>query len=297
MVETGIDANIGQEGLGASSAPQDEHLRFPDTADLHSDVDGEPDVAKPDQKGDGDAVKPEEEAKGDKEPVEDKTGKKGQEGRFDKDPDWQRIMKARDEAIERAARAEAVLERIEKSAKEDKSTEEAPSYKDITQMEADKLREWQEDDPVGYAANLYAQVLSEVRQQIKTEQTQSKQTESITSTFTKFGEKHPDFQKMWDSGEVKKFMDANPGHNAMSAFHELTAEKRIQEAAEKAAKEAKEKVISDLKAKRGAAVLSDSPSISPPGGKDVELTDTKQRGGLTSVLANRLRSLRESRAA
>lgn len=221
----------------------------------------------------------------------------GQETRFDKHPDWQRMKTERNEAREKAIRLEAQLELLKsqgaKPTEDKPAAKEPPTYKDINDMSEDELREWQEDDPKGYAANLLAMVTAKAQEVVDTRTEAEKRAEEerqsmtrIEATFKDYADKNPDFSDMWNSGDIQKFMDDHPGHNAISAHQMMTYEKRIAEAKEQAAKEAEERVINNFKAKRNAGVLSEGPSHR--GGSDgtpAELKNTKAHGGLYSALA------------
>ena len=101
---------------------------------------------------------------------------------------------------------------------------------------------------------------------------------------------------MWDSGEIVRFIEANPGHNPISAYHAMTYETRMQKAIEearaKAIKETEEKVNKNWMAKRQARVLGTGPSGPGADTEDKELKDVKSQGGLYNVLAKRLERLR-----
>ena len=229
--------------------------------------------------------------------------------RFDKHPRFQELIQGRKEDSETIKTLSQQLDTVMKiiggkqpvDGKAPAADDDKPTipYKDITQMSKEQLLEWQEDDPHGYAANLYAQMLHEARGQLKREQKEGaakteREThqESVKKTYTKYAEKNPDFNDMWTSGEIKKFMDANPGHNAISAHRELTLEKVLTAEREKTAKETEARVIKNFQAKRNAHVLDGGGGRTPSPNENPELVDTKQHGGLISALANRLKASR-----
>jgi len=230
-----------------------------------------------------------------------------EEDRFDKHPRFQELIQGRKEDSETIKNLSQQLETVMKiiggktpDAKE-AATEDTPviPYKDITGMTKEQLLEWQEDDPHGYAANLYAQMLHEARGQLKREQKetstrteQETRTESIKKTYLKYAEKNPDFNPMWKSGEIQKFMGENPGHNAISAHRELTLEKVLTAEREKVAKETEARVIKNFQAKKNAQVLDGGGGRTPSPNENPELVDTKQHGGLITALANRLKASR-----
>jgi hypothetical protein len=205
---------------------------------------------------------------------------------------------------EKAARiaAEAKIALLEKSpvSSSDNQSLEIPTgedgeplFKDITTMTAAEVREWQEDDPIGFAKNLEEMTLFRISQKAH----QSQQAEirkatvaEISKTFDEYAKDNPDFNEMWEKGELQAYMTANPGNNAISAHMKLTEQKRIDAAVAKAVKETEERVIKNFQAKRNATVI-DAGTVSRTAGEDgidPALKNTKQFGGLTSVLANKL---------
>ena len=208
---------------------------------------------------------------------------------FHQDPDWQRMIKERDEARIEAASAKAKLEVLApvKTA-ETKVELPAPTYKDITTMSKEELIEWQEDDPHGYAANLYRQFVAEKTM----EDEQKAQQTTVQKTFQTYEEKNADFRQMWDSGKIQEFMNANPGHNAISAHMTMTENTRIEAAVTKATKEAEERITKNFLAKRNAQVISDGGVIKDTSDLPDELKNPQKYGGATSALSARLERMR-----
>jgi hypothetical protein len=231
--------------------------------------------------------------------------------RFDKYPRWQEIMRERDEArrIAEETRLEVQRvreERIRLEAERDFLKAQAElkpeilPYRDTSGMTAEQIAEWMSEDPKGYHDNLIIQArelakreVREILKQSETERKRLSQEESIKKTYDAYEKDNPDFKKMWESGEIIKFLDANPGHNPISAHQVMTAEKRIKEAAEKAAREAEERTNKNWQAKRQATVIGGGPSVTPTD-TDTELQDTKSRGGPIAVLAERLARMRKA---
>jgi hypothetical protein len=213
--------------------------------------------------------------------------------RFDQHPAWQRIIQERDALKSEMAELKTKVETV----KPVHPTPPPPAietlpYKDTSKMTREEIIEWFEDDPVGYQANLLAQAKHEVISSLKQEETQRSRIQTIEKTFNDYADKNPDFNKMWESGEIEKFMQANPGHNAISAHMIMTGDKKIQEATTKAAKEAEDKVIKNFQAKSQARVISEGGGIRAAGAIPVELKDTAKYGGQTSVLARNLEQRR-----
>lgn len=237
-------------------------------------------------------------AEGGKDGDDKGAGEEGKSGNFHDHPDWQRMMKERDDARIEAAAAKARLEEREKFTAKPAGNAEPENlpFKDITKMSKEELLEWFEDDPVGYEANRMAQLKHETRQSLKNEDAVASRTKTIEQTFKTYEEKNPDFKTMWDSGEIEKFMADHPGHNAISAHKELTEEKRMQDAISKAIKETEERVTKNFQAKRSAAVISEGGGSSPLKTVPDELKDTKSHGGLVSAITSRLQRLRQASA-
>jgi hypothetical protein len=228
----------------------------------------------------------------------DDTASSGQDTRYDKDPAWQRILSERD-----AARAEVAALKSGQGKEPAASKPTELPYKDITKMSDEELREWQEDDPKGYALNLFNQVKFESQQSIEQEAAQKSEQAKMVETFTQYASNNPDFDKMWESGQIEAYMKANPGHNAISAHMMLTAgnrnqdiDKKIADAVAKAVAETTEKVTKNFQAKRNATVLNEGPAHRGGGGDETppELKDTKNFGGRNAVMARRLDAMRNS---
>ena len=307
MEENMTTLNTSEEIVESSATANDRPAFDPDSIGLIHDREGDVTELNPSKE----TLKQEDEDAGkgkDKttpEPKKDATSE-GDETRFDKHPRWQEMLREREEAKkaveqERIARAklEGELEALKRQTQVEKPPVKA-DYKDITALTAEEIAEWQATDPKGFAANMYAQVKSEalmkMQEDFRAEREQEKQRISIEKTYKEFEDKHKDFKPMWDSGEIVRFIEANPGHNPISAYHAMTYEARMQKAIEearaKAIKETEEKVNKNWMAKRQARVLGTGPSGPGADTEDKELKDVKSQGGLYNVLAKRLERLR-----
>jgi hypothetical protein len=179
-----------------------------------------------------------------------------------------------------------------------------PNYKNMATMSKNELQDWFDDDMVGFMGNLAAQIQHETMETYRSENAkvqQTQQQEGIKKEFNKnleaFKGDHEDFEPMIKDGSLKKFIDENPWHNAFSAYYALTEERReesVNQKIEAAVKEATEKLRKEfeqnIKAKRNIRSIDAGPT--PTTVKDSELSDTSKRGGLTSVLADRLAARR-----
>lgn len=218
--------------------------------------------------------------------------------RFDKHPRFKELNARTKEAEARAAKVEAELElvRAQMAAfteeQQQKKPQEPPKYKDITTLSPEELLEWQTEKPLEYAANLYAQIRAELREEMKQEEQSAKKERATKTVIEEYRQENPDFDTMWASGEVKKFMDTHPGHTPISAHMMMTREQRVNDAVKNALKEREEELTKQFKAKRNASVLGTGPSVRTIT-QEKALENTKAFGGLTSALAQRLRAFRQ----
>ena len=285
-----IDANAA-----ASSSDVDSSLLSSPDATPQGNADGA-------QDGAGDDAAAAEAANTAAEAEKNAAAAKGGEDtdRFDKHPRFQELR-------ERAIKAEAKVAIFEKSPLNPAfipAAEGKPDFKDINTMSAEDIREWQEDDPKGFALNVQQQATWEARQALKSEGLRDQTVSGIEKTFSDYAASNPTFNDMWESGEIEKFMNEHPGHNAISAHMAITAstgktdvQKQIEEAVAKARKEEREKVTKDFQAKRNATVISSGAGATGRGtadGIDPALQNTKNFGGLTSVLADKLAARRRA---
>ena len=239
------------------------------------------------------------------------TGKEGKEGadgddsRFDKHPRFIELntrMKSAEETSAKLLQSnqEMVKQIAALTAKpktEGKDDTELP-YKDVTKMTEDELLDWQSEDPKGYFENQAKMVQYQIEKGISSalekssEQSKQKDLESqVEATYQSYAKENPDFDQMWDKGEIQAYMEAHPGHNAISAHMHLTREastqKMIDDAVAKALADADKARRSTRKA---GAILPSGPTTTPTSAanSDAMLKNPKQFGGDTSVLAERL---------
>ena len=219
---------------------------------------------------------------------------KGEEFRFDKHPRFIELNTRLKQAEETNRK---ILEEMALS-KSKAETKQEQAFKDWTQMKDEELLEWQTSDPKGYLDNLRAFTqqsiragINEFKEQFQKQAEQQTYEQKIQSTYESYAKDNPDFDELWDSGELKGFMDKHPGHNAISAHIMLTAEKRQQEAIEKAVSDALKKKEAEIKSKRAAAkVMSAGPAAvpTPASEADDRLKNPTQYGGKANVLMQRL---------
>lgn len=304
--ETGTGANdtsaVAQTTADALTPPvNDGFNRIDPSVDNVSDIDGIPAkevVEKTADEQASEAKAAEEKAAADKAEAE-----KAEMERFDKHPRFQELRQTIKDLQEQVKAATTPKEQADAKATAKDREEKALPYKDITQMSKEEILEWQEDDPVGYAANLQQQILHENREILKAEETEKArkaETEqhqtSIRKTFETYEKENPDFRELWDKGEIQKVMDQNPGIGAIGAHMKMSIDARIKDEVEKARKDEREKVIRNFQAKRDAKVIGDGGSIKGAGGIPEELKDTDKYGGKNSAMALRLSRMRQAAA-
>lgn len=281
---------------GASSTPKASEGDLVPTVELGIETIPEGDASSaPDDKGEGGKEgAPEAKTGG-----EDEGGKPKDGGvqaddldtRFDKHPRFVELNERVKAAETMNANLQRQLQDVQKQPPGGEGSEQLP-YKDIAEMSDEDLLEWQQDDPKGYYANVLQQAKHEVGQDLAGRMDERNYESQIEHTFTEFAKDNPDFDEMWDRGELQRFMQIHPGHNAISAYRELTYEKRIADESAKAVADAEKKWNEGLKTKRESQTLSSGPAASGTGGTVAgktppELQDTKKFGGLTTVLAKR----------
>jgi len=211
--------------------------------------------------------------------------------RFDKHPRFQELITGNKGLKEQ-------LKSLQEQLDANKQVQTKPlDYKDISAMKPEELRDWMDEDPVEYTANLARQIRHEVAAELEAKRNTQTYEEKVLGTFREYASKDPSFDKMWESGEIQSFMDKNPGHNAISAHMAMTSETKLNEVMEKVRKETEEQIIKKFKAKQGAKVLGSGPTStgSVQGKIAPELLDPKKFGGNMSVLA--ARSAERRRAA
>lgn len=292
MDETQETINEGNSfETGASSTQEDSGARGDDGIGLGSTVEDEEIIEEPTKDDD---KKAEDE-------LHEKAGDKDTD-RYDKDPRFKEVITQRETEKEQRIRAEVERDFLRTQLLKDPKTAEPEvkpdlDYKDMSVMTEEELADWQADDPKGYLANLLRQAKAEVTVAIKTEMEQenavkSQQTKAI-EVLDNYAKENPTFDKMWETGDIQKFMRENPGHTAISAHIILTKETREKEIAEKARKETEETVRKNFKAKQNAKVIGQGPSVAGRQTEEDEvLKNTKEHGGVVSVLTSRLINMR-----
>jgi hypothetical protein len=228
--------------------------------------------------------------------AEEDEPKKDEESRFDKHPRFQKILGERDALKSTIENLTNTIRDLQAAPKEQKA-EELP-YRDLTKMSDEEIAEWMASQPKAAIVNMYQQLKHDITHQIATEQAVGSRERGIRSTYEKFERDNPDFSDMWQAGEVQQFIETNPGHNPISAYHALTLEKRIAEVKDQTRKEAEAAVMKKIRAKGGAGSLGRGPSpeskVTGSTSTDPRLKSTKNYGGVVSVISDRLAAMRRA---
>lgn len=223
----------------------------------------------------------------------------GQDDRFDKHPRFQELRTERDEFREKLARTEgenvALKDQIAKATPAVTSDSTATGF-DMTKMSSEEIHDQFAEEPGALFGNFAVQLAQEVKQYVDQGLTQKSQATKVEETFSQYTKDNPDFDGMWKSGEITKYINAHPGHTPISAHQILTGEAKINKAVEEAVKAKEKQIMADLKVKRNAAVLGEGPSAPANSSREApaELKDTKKHGGLNTVLAQRLARMRQA---
>ena len=178
-------------------------------------------------------------------------------------------------------------------------------HKNITSMTDEEVLEELEKAPLAFIGNLARQLRHETAQHVMETLGKQGHQAKVKSVFDEYAGKNPDMMEMINTGELKKFMDQNPYHNAISAHSFLKAQKlqsqfdaEKQKAIEEAVKKKEADLIKQYQTKgRLGTTLGGAP---PPAGKatpDDMLKNPDKYGGKENVLADRLRRFRAARSA
>jgi len=183
--------------------------------------------------------------------------------------------------------------------------QEQVDFKNIAAMTDEQVLDEFEKQPIAFLGNLVRQVRHETTQHIMNTLGKKNQEQGVKSTFENYAKENPDFIEMVQSGELKKFMDANPFHNAISAHSFLSAQKKVsgfesqkQQAIEEAVKKREADLIKQYQTKgKLSTTLGQTPAPKAKASPDDMLQNPDKYGGRENVLVERLRRFRTSRAA
>jgi len=183
-----------------------------------------------------------------------------------------------------------------------KDSEEDIEFKNMADMTTEEIRDWFEDDPHAYNANLLKQAKYEIMQDISGQQLQGKSQESLSN----FVKEHPDIERYYKDGSIGRLLARDPNHNVISAYYELSQDDRINKAIdakvkeitkkhEKEKKDEYERGRSDAGAFSHARVLNQGPSRHPGSYRPDGIKSEDYGGDGTSALHARFRERQRRR--
>ena len=226
-------------------------------------------------------------------PEEGNEPQQNEDERFDKHPRFQQLIKERNEYRERLDALERQSRQAPPQQQQQYYEEELP-YVDLAQMEDEDILAWQAEDPKGFARNMAMQNYYETRQLVMEEmQQQNYQRDHeamVARTYGQYAQENPDFEEMWDRGEIQRFIERNPGHNPISAHMALTMDNRIETAQKTAAQKAAEKARMGATQRQQSRTLTGQPvGVRQPQRNDDELKNPMNYGGVDNVLVERVK--------
>jgi len=293
---------------------QDEGMTLSTVEDLPSEADSSPAQSEEPQQesqpvstiGETDTTDSQaaEQPGGEKEAAQPEAAKAEENVPFHEHPRWKEVLEDRNYWRDVAQKAVAAQPQQQQPAQK----EEELDFTDITTLSQDRIRDWQEEDPVGYARNLARQTAYEtekrVEQMLQARARQQQEEEfkgQVNRQLDAYAQKNSDFVQMFNAGTLQQFIAQNPGHNLISAHQMLTAEKRqndLQEAIKKAKEEGRREAEKNYLSKTKIRTIGTPPEragVATDHNGDDMLKDTKVHGGLVSVIASRLQRQRQAR--
>ncbi|WP_333664701.1 hypothetical protein [Desulfobacter postgatei] len=194
-------------------------------------------------------------------------------------------------------RIAAIESRMKETPEQPKPAEKAPSYKNIMTMTDEEIMEELTDKPKDFLAMFAKQLyheftgaLTQEQQAAQRKATEQSYRDKTLQNLDAFFREKPDGIEMLKKGEIQKYINENPGHNAISAYYALAGNSTVQKEIEKAVAKEREKLLQELKAKGNAG--STAPTATgpkPASGKAPELQNPDRFGGREAVLLKRFR--------
>lgn len=208
---------------------------------------------------------------------------------FHKHPRFRELIKERNELKE-------MLEKQNQTQpSEEKQAEGDSTYDKLMNMSDEELLELNTEKPREMLNMMTEAIRNKVTDEVRQEQQKNEIESKTMNTYEQYAEENPDIIDMWESGELKNFLEKNPAHNPISAHMYLTRESRENELREKLEKEIAEKYSNRQTARDNARVLSKTPAADYKQESSPELKDTKSNGGLAAVLTSRLEAMRQKK--
>jgi len=188
-----------------------------------------------------------------------------------------------------------------KQQKPEANTGNDPDFLDeIETADSDDLRDQFDDNPAEFLKKYGDALINRFKSTESAESEQKDYESRVANTIESFAKENEGFDELWESKEIHKYMDANPGAGPDGAFFALTKEsreaavqKRIDDAVAKATKKTEAKYNKLLK--RESASLPGGPSSTASSGETpAELRDTNKHGGTVSAIASRILARRQA---
>ena len=188
-------------------------------------------------------------------------------------------------------------------AQADPGLEKLP-FDEVLSMSDSEIYDSFRNDPKGFLQAFGDRTRTEAMMDFRREAAYQSQESAVAQGLESFATENPDFMDMVESGEIAMFIERNPIHNAISAYHSLQTsystneQESAREEIEKQIREdERKKTLQSIQAKQGAQVLDGSSGTGPQAGANTaigpDLQDTEQHGGKRSVIAERLKRIRE----
>lgn len=241
---------------------------------------------------------------------------------FHEHPRWQELLAERDQlkqdleksggTIEQQAQAIEQYDRYMQAAtafqqpaqaQPDPGLEKLP-FDEVLSMSDTEIYDEFRNDPKGFLTNFGARTKAEALLEFRQEAAYQAQESAVAQGLESFAEENPDFMDMVETGQIAMYIERNPIHNAISAYHSLkssssqdTDQSAMEAREEQIRQDERKKTLASIQAKQGATVLDGSSATGPEAGAntaiDPELQDTAKHGGKRAVLTERLKRLRE----
>ncbi len=206
---------------------------------------------------------------------------------FNEHPRFKELIDQKNQFKEAADKIPALEQKIA-------DLEKAPDtqFDNIMSRDDDQIIDDFTNSPKKFLANFAQQLWSEFgnrQQSIQSEQDQRAIQERSNKTLQEFFDGKDDGIAMLNDGRIEKFIADNPGHNAISAYHELSGDSQYKTLVEEAVKTEREKIYKELKAKGNARSFSPGTGGSHKrSNKSPEMLNPDKFGGRTNVLLQRM---------
>lgn len=303
------DAKEHDHDAGVSSGPEEDTHQL-DIDDYQPDDLGPSDDSLKTEEPEGELI--------DVEPTEE------DQPPFHEHPRWQAMLKERDELQSQLTtlsegqqtRLDSLEQRLNQQQQyyegelarwrvppSERAEPETDPFADILAKPETEIVEQFQEDPRGFLTNFGESITRQVMSQVENRNVEMDQDRAVQEGLQRFAATNEDFMPMVESGRIAHFIQMNPFHNAISAFHELrthdaaaTADTDKERLEKEIRDDERKKTLASFRAKQGAEVLDGSGSATPASGAgtavDPELQDTQKHGGKRNVITSRLKRLR-----